>query len=580
MDTSNRNNIINFHSCNADGFAYVRLQSGGKATILEFHVLKLKLNFFQFSTKLNMASVTTGNQIFHSSTHVLPESGIQYIDRVYSKLEKSNLNSTPKYKQLIDEIVEYVLPFWNSKWRGITEMKSIVNKRSLFKEIEESIPSIHHILTMMQQQLERQTHQINVNKNIQNNQNNKNHNNDKDEEEKKQADKWVMGDKKNNVNEKVDDSILTFVDICSGKGILSILIASLIKLVPRSKKKKNSGIDGDGHETKNNNNNNNNDNDGDSNCNYDYSLLSKYIKRMYLIDRKWDMQEYLDEFEKNRIAQRLKNQEKYSHRMQNKWKKEKERDEKQNKKKKNKNKNEKQTNNISNLILNTHLSIISNDLEIELIPLRMNIFDPIMLRFVNSFDNIIVNAIHLCRRLSVRTIELFNKSDNIKSILLAPCCLPPKASRIIRIGPLNHVGNNNIGNIGNSNGTLCICQIKQLILISKNDELSEKNNSKCNCLKAYNLVPISKNSNLNKLNKKIAIKEEYNDKYDGEKCDIFLELLPRDLIQSIDDIDDRYWNWISFLYNGINVSYDNKQIFRIALQGGSHRCDCYIVASK
>ena len=216
-----------------------------------------------------------------------------------------------------------------------------------------------------------------------------------------------------------------------------------------------------------------------------------------------------------------------------------------------------------------------------------------MIRFLNQFNYLIINAIHLCRRLSVRAIQLFNICNNIKSILLAPCCLPPKASKIIRIGPLNHI---------NISKKICVCDIKKSIAIGivnnsgnekqssikfTNTNINKDNKTDCNCLTAFNLVSIEKNTNLNKLIQKIDMtrnsnkyQENKENKENDDKLDVFVELLPRDLIQSIKDIDDRYWNWISFLYNGINVECHAKRMFKIPLHGGSHRCDCYIIASK
>merc|ERR1712228_892370 len=93
-------------------------------------------------------------------------------------------------------------------------------------------------------------------------------------------------------------------------------------------------------------------------------------------------------------------------------------------------------------IKSAHLSLISKEFGIELIALRTNIHNNKIVQFLNGKDfaqkqsKIIFVAIHLCRRLSVRAIELFNLSENIQFLLLAPCCLPLRGGQNIRIGPL------------------------------------------------------------------------------------------------------------------------------------------------
>ena len=241
---------------------------------------------------------------------------MKQIDLAPTKLKESELYKYPHYAVLLDNVINHILPFWNKKWRFCKEFASgILNKKRIIEELEESIPALHFVFKMMRD---------------------------------------IVNNHKNSSNNPCS---IPIVDLCSGKGILSILIISFIKLVPL------------------------------------YKRFSACIDCIYLIDRNWD----IDYMEMEEMKQQ-KNED---------WRKK-----------------------PKSPIKSAHLSLLSKEFGIEFVALRTNIHNDKIVQFLNGTEfaqkqsKIIFVAIHLCRRLSVRAIELFNVSQNICCLLLAPCCLP------------------------------------------------------------------------------------------------------------------------------------------------------------
>ena len=105
------------------------------------------------------------------------------------KLKESQLYKHSHYGKLIDDIIEYVIPFWNSKWRFKQELSGILNKEKLVMKWKNLCTCFTFVLKM-------------INSIIDNNKEN-------------------------------DKLSIPIIDLCSGKGILSMLIVSFIKLVPK-----------------------------------------------------------------------------------------------------------------------------------------------------------------------------------------------------------------------------------------------------------------------------------------------------------------------------------------------------------
>ena len=90
-------------------------------------------------------------------------------------------------------------------------------------------------------------------------------------------------------------------------------------------------------------------------------------------------------------------------------------------------------------IKSSHLALLSQEFKIEFKPIRTNIHNKKIIQFLsenfNENSKVILVAIHLCRRLSVRAIQLFNSTQNIYGFILAPC-VTIKRRNNVRIGPI------------------------------------------------------------------------------------------------------------------------------------------------
>ncbi len=215
------------------------------------------------------------------------------IDRVEGKLRGSKLPG--KYSEIIDDILKHVIPFWDSKWRDDPLLRGVINKSRLSREIEESIPPIRHIFQVLQSQ----------------------------SKEKRK-------------------SKLVLFDCGSGKGILSILVASLLHLCPTKYKAS--------------------------------------IDHILLIDSQWGdippfslplshLKDFTIENMKAKYCQTFeeKEAEKYP--------------------------------TPKNSIISTHLNVFSQAFGIDLLPLRANIFDKDMVHLLKGYENgdlsILFIGIHL-----------------------------------------------------------------------------------------------------------------------------------------------------------------------------------------
>lgn len=390
------------------------------------------------------------------------------IDEVEIKLMKSQLYEYSHYAKLIDCIIEYVIPFWNLKWRYCQELSGIINKRKITHEIEESVPVLHYVLKM-------------INNIIDNN------------------------DKENN---KLS---IPIIDLCSGKGILSMLIISFIKLVPQ------------------------------------YQKLSNYIKNIYLLDRNWDIN-YMEMEEM-------------------------------------KARNQDYTKKPKCAIKSSHLQLLSKEFNVKFTPIRTNIHNEKIIEFLKEefTENrkVLVMAIHLCRRLSARAIQIYNLSKTIHAFILAPCCLPLRGGYPVRIGPI-------------WNKTYQLWSNKNKHNIDINNEYLMNNKDEIDNDCCYHLALMSKKqicARNKKLIQKFKLNEEdvgklnkcKNDNYmtinKDDEMFITAELMPEHLHQLNKDI--RYNQWINFLFNCIDCNDNDKKYYRVPLTGkDQHRCNAYLTSSR
>lgn len=403
------------------------------------------------------------------------------IDQVPIKLKQSKLYKESNYATLIDSIIDIVIPFWNNKWRFKQEFNGILNKKKINAEIEESIPVLSFVLEMID----------NI---INSNGNNK------------------------------DKLSIPIIDLCSGKGILSMLIISFIKLVPK------------------------------------YQSLFKYLNCIYLLDRNWDL--HFIEIEELKLR------------------------------------NQDPTKQAKCPIKSGHLALLSQEFKIELKPIRTDIHNKKIIQFLSQINNdenckIIFMAIHLCRRLSVRAIQLFNINKNIKGFILAPCCLPLAGSNNIKIGPIynktyNLWKSNNINNIDNINNQYLIKGIINNDDDNKDDDDDDDESTCCYNLSLMSYKQIDERSkrminkfklSQNDINKLKKCNDDYNEISKQESMFITSQLCPRYLHDL--DKNKRYNQWINFLYNSIDSNDDKKMCYRVALTSkDQHRCDCYISAQR
>ena len=409
-----------------------------------------------------------------SATNKQKKSSRKTIDSVPAKLKQSELYKT--YKDLIDDLIAYVLPFWNKKWRFHSAFKQIVNKKKLSHEIEESIVALHFVLAMLAQ--------IAVS------------------DAPKQQQKSV-----------------SLIDLCSGKGILSLLLVSFIKLVPK------------------------------------YQHLCSCIDCIYLMDRNWDNLDYLEAEEMKEAKQDYAKRPKSP-------------------------------------IKSDHLSIASMEFGIELVPIRCNIHHTKVYDFITGLGKeCILLSIHLCRRLSVRAIKLFNGIKSIFAFLLAPCCLPLSGGLNVRIGPL-------------WNKSLDLWQRQDQRYVDVNEEyLDEIEFGGGDGMKAsssshghsFQLVLLAQNE-INERGKDLGNKyvlsdadienlSRFKDDFaamviDKKKDKILIvnELNPKRLFEK--DLDCRYNEWITFLFNGIDAKKQQKKIYKVPLTGNDHRCDVFMTCVR
>jgi len=82
-----------------------------------------------------------------------------------------------------------------------------------------------------------------------------------------------------------------------------------------------------------------------------------------------------------------------------------------------------------NYIKQDHLAVVSRETGIELDPVRIDIHDKQTLKILDeSLFNSVLVGVHLCKGLSLRLVELWNKSTTAQALILCPCCLPAKRS--------------------------------------------------------------------------------------------------------------------------------------------------------
>ena len=428
---------------------------------------------------------------------------MKQIDRAPTKLKESELYNHSHYASLIDDIIKYVLPFWDSKWRSNNAFNSILNKKGLCHELEESIGALHFVLKIM---------------------------ND------------IIADNANQQHHGKQQKLsIPVIDLCSGKGILSMLVVSFIKLVPS------------------------------------HQPLCEYVDSIYLLDRNWDLH-YLEVEEMKRSKRDPTKRPKCP-------------------------------------IKSSYLSILSTEFDVEFVPIRTDIHNRKIIEFlsetVSGRCKAIFSAIHLCRRLSVRAIELFNSTPNIYAFLLAPCCLPLRGGNVVRIGPLwtktRDLWSNEERMDIDVNDRYLVRGITPQLLQSADvdmdgdgDEVEEKENgneqgmgNEDDC--CFQMTLMSKKqikSRGKKLNGKYKLNEhdeELLERCDGEYAQIdgddpdyemciVSELLPLHLHEL--DAAKRYNQWITFLFNGIDCKDEEKAFHRVPLTGSEHRCDAFLTVQR
>ncbi|ETO10193.1 hypothetical protein RFI_27183 [Reticulomyxa filosa] len=377
------------------------------------------------------------------------------VDFAINKLKTSKLGEMAEYKLYMEVILEEIIPKWNTEWRRQPEMKGIINKRTLFEEIEESIPSMHCLFELMFVRIKNRR------------------------------------DKKN----------ICLIDLCSGKGILSVLIVSFLHFC-KYMKNGNKNEDKSAMERK-------------DKC-MKYQELYDHLKCIYLIDRNWDLPLQMNEM----VNEKTK---------------------KSNSKKSTK-----------SVILNGHLKYVTQLYQIPLIPICMNIFDITSLEhFIVTNQQVhdcvyMINAIHLCRRLSACAVSLFNQcKHHIFALLLAPCCMPKRNGVDITIGPLLRVSS------------------LQWIHRVPSDNISPYSlvvhTLQVNDILPYRIYGIANDANYGKT---------------------FVSMRCEDLRTKLHSYEHKYHAWTSFLYNAIDQWECAKKFVQIPLHGGEHRCNMYLIASR
>jgi len=80
-----------------------------------------------------------------------------------------------------------------------------------------------------------------------------------------------------------------------------------------------------------------------------------------------------------------------------------------------------------NYIREDHLPVVSRETGVKLDPVRVNIHNVEAMDIINAAPcAAIVVGVHLCKGLSLRLVELFNKSTTGRALILCPCCLPAR----------------------------------------------------------------------------------------------------------------------------------------------------------
>ena len=72
--------------------------------------------------------------------------------------------------------------------------------------------------------------------------------------------------------------------------------------------------------------------------------------------------------------------------------------------------------------------------------------------------------------------------------------------------------------------------------------------------------------------KEIELKDNRNQMF------IASEVMPYQIFEYAQD--QRFKQWIGFLFNGIDVNNDQKRIYRVPLKGNEHRCDAYLTTQR
>ena len=238
-------------------------------------------------------------------------------------LTKSNLAKDAKYNDLI-RAVRYVLLNWHNRWSGQASWQSFLNKNKLLHEVEESIVALLHLKN------------------------------------------WITDNYEVLRN---DGTGLTVIDLCSGKGIFSMLLTYLASLADN-----NNDVKSDVH-------------------------VFQVINRIIMIDRMkaWNCH-HINAANKDVRSRSKSDACEESFQSQSEQ--------------------ESMKIQFEPLIARIHIDIWSDT----------NIHDESTLNriYTETSDRIAIVGIHLCRSLSPRAIGITNVfgQDKVPFLCLAPCCLP------------------------------------------------------------------------------------------------------------------------------------------------------------
>ena len=378
-----------------------------------------------------------------------------------AKLKASALYQHSHYAALIDLINKHVVPHWDATWRHCQAFNSILNKKSLVHEMEESVVALHFVLQMMTR---------------------------------------IVANAKCNL----ETLSIPLVDVCSGKGILSMLVVSFVLLIDK---------------------------------NWDIAFVEAEAAAM--------RRRHEDPLKPAKCA-----------------------------------------------IKSSFLPLLADALDIAMTPVRSNLHSEAMRQWVEQLAcPCVFVCIHLCRRLSVRAIELFNAHPK-HALLLAPCCMPLRGGNVVRIGPLWSVSQALWRHA--QRATLNVNRHFRYRFGGDGDAKDEEEEEDECCFRLALMSAKRMRARNKRLSDKLTLAEGDMERLflcedfarDGDLdvrdvCNemfVAAELLPAHLHALREE--KRYAQWISFLFNGIDAASEHKHICRVPLTGNEHRCDAFIACFK